>query len=139
MGVELVDQERAAQLARYAHPALQLLTLDDLAGRIAGVGEQQGGEPPSGDLPAELVEAEVVAGLSLEEDGDRGEQLEDVEQLLVRGVVREEMADVLTYLLRLADKLNVDLVEAANKKIEANAKKYPVDKSRGSIRKYTDL
>jgi len=53
--------------------------------------------------------------------------------------VREEMADVLIYLLRLADKLNVDLVEAANKKIEANAKKYPADKSRGSIRKYTDL
>ena len=43
---------------------------------------------------AELVEAEVVAGLSLEQDGNRGEQLEDVEQLLVRGVVRQEVAQV---------------------------------------------
>ena len=53
--------------------------------------------------------------------------------------VREEMADVLLYLVRLADKLNVDLLEAANNKIVLNAQKYPVDKARGNNRKYTDL
>ena len=52
--------------------------------------------------------------------------------------VRDEMADVLIYLVRLADKLNVDLLEAARDKIEKNAIKYPADKVRGSIRKYTD-
>jgi dCTP diphosphatase len=53
--------------------------------------------------------------------------------------VQEEMADVLLYLVRLADKLDVDLFEAANNKIVLNAKKYPVDKARGNNRKYTDL
>jgi NTP pyrophosphatase (non-canonical NTP hydrolase) len=53
--------------------------------------------------------------------------------------VQEEMADVFLYLLRLADKLNVNLIEAAKRKIEANAKKYPIEKARGSMKKYTDL
>jgi len=53
--------------------------------------------------------------------------------------VREELADVLLYLVRLADKLDVDLVRAANRKIELNAQKYPANKSRGTSKKYTDL
>ena len=53
--------------------------------------------------------------------------------------VREEMADVLNYLVRLADKLDVDLLDAARDKIVLNAQKYPVDKSRGSARKYSEL
>jgi NTP pyrophosphatase (non-canonical NTP hydrolase) len=52
--------------------------------------------------------------------------------------VREELADVLNYLVRLADKLDVDLLEAARDKIKTNALKYPADKSRGSARKYSD-
>jgi dCTP diphosphatase len=53
--------------------------------------------------------------------------------------VREEMADVLNYLVRLADKLDVNLLEAAREKIVLNAQKYPVDKSRGSSKKYSEL
>ena len=53
--------------------------------------------------------------------------------------MREEIADVLLYLVRLADKLNVDLLDAAANKIAVNARKYPVDKARGNSRKYTDL
>jgi dCTP diphosphatase len=53
--------------------------------------------------------------------------------------VREEMADVLNYLVRLADKLEVNLVEAARDKIRMNAVKYPVEKSRGSARKYSEI
>lgn len=53
--------------------------------------------------------------------------------------VREEMADVLLYLVRLADRLGIDLLAAARDKIAVNAKKYPVDKARGNSRKYTDL
>ena len=56
-----------------------------------------------------------------------------------RGRVAEEMADVLLYLVRLADKLDVDLAAAAVAKIARNAQKYPVEKSRGSSRKYTEL
>jgi NTP pyrophosphatase (non-canonical NTP hydrolase) len=53
--------------------------------------------------------------------------------------VRDEMADVLNYLVRLADKLDVDLLEAARDKLQSNALKYPVEKSRGNARKYSDL
>jgi len=53
--------------------------------------------------------------------------------------VTHELADVFLYLIRLADRLNVDLVAAAAHKIELNARKYPVDKSRGSAAKYSDL
>ena len=53
--------------------------------------------------------------------------------------VREEIADVLLYLVRLADKLNVDLLDAAANKIAVNARRYPVDKARGNNRKYTDF
>ena len=52
--------------------------------------------------------------------------------------VRDEMADVLVYLVRLADKLDVDLLEAAAQKIEKNALKYPAAKVRGSMKKYSD-
>ena len=53
--------------------------------------------------------------------------------------VREEMADVLNYLVRLADKLDVNLLEAAREKMKLNAQKYPADKARGSAKKYSEL
>jgi dCTP diphosphatase len=53
--------------------------------------------------------------------------------------VREEMADVLNYLVRLADRLDVNLLDAARDKIALNALKYPVEKSRGSTKKYSEL
>lgn len=53
--------------------------------------------------------------------------------------IREEVADVLLYLIRLADKLEIDLATAAEEKMEINASKYPIAKSRGSSKKYTDL
>ncbi len=53
--------------------------------------------------------------------------------------VREELADVLIYLVRLADKLDVDLLAAARDKMVLNADKYPVDMARGHSRKYTKL
>lgn len=53
--------------------------------------------------------------------------------------VREELADVLIYLVRLADKLDVDLIDAARDKLVVNAQKYPADKARGNNRKYNEL
>ncbi|NAZ80577.1 nucleotide pyrophosphohydrolase [Kineococcus sp. R8] len=52
--------------------------------------------------------------------------------------VAEEMADILAYLLRLADVLSIDLEAALKAKIVVNEQKYPVDRSRGNARKYTD-
>ena len=56
-----------------------------------------------------------------------------------RAKIREELADVLLYLVRLADKLDVELTTAAADKIQINAIKYPVEKCRGSHKKYTEL
>ena len=52
--------------------------------------------------------------------------------------VEQEIADIQIYLIRLADKLGVDMEKAVNAKIELNAKKYPADKVRGSAVKYSD-
>ncbi len=56
-----------------------------------------------------------------------------------RARVSEELADVLLYLIRLADRLDVDLMAAARAKIGRNAEKYPIEKARGVARKYNEL
>jgi NTP pyrophosphatase (non-canonical NTP hydrolase) len=56
-----------------------------------------------------------------------------------REAVSQELADVLLYLVRLADRLDVDLAAAARRKLQLNAEKYPVERARGSHRKYTEL
>jgi dCTP diphosphatase len=57
----------------------------------------------------------------------------------VHAAASDEVADVLLYLIRLADRLGIDPIAAANRKILANAEKYPVHKARGSSKKYTEL
>lgn len=52
--------------------------------------------------------------------------------------VTEEAADVLIYLLRLADKLDLDLLRAVDAKISINESKYPPEKVRGDSRKYSE-
>lgn len=56
-----------------------------------------------------------------------------------RNEVEAELADTLIYLVRLADKLDIDLLHAAQRKIDVNEQKYPVEKARGNARKYNDL
>lgn len=53
--------------------------------------------------------------------------------------VKEELADVMNYCLLLADQLNIDIIENMHRKIDENEKKYPVDKARGTSKKYTEL
>lgn len=53
--------------------------------------------------------------------------------------VCEELADVYTYCIMLADKLDVDLEEIALDKLETTKKKYPVDKAKGVSTKYDKL
>ena len=52
--------------------------------------------------------------------------------------VSYEMADVFIYLMRLSDKLGVDILKAVEEKIVMNERKYPADKVRGSSKKYTE-
>ncbi len=56
-----------------------------------------------------------------------------------REAVALELADVLLYLVRLADVLGVDLAAAAQRKLAINAERYPVDKARGRADKYDRL
>lgn len=55
-----------------------------------------------------------------------------------RARVREEIADVLLYVLRLSDRLGIDPLAAAADKIRLNAQRYPADKVRGQARKYDE-
>ena len=57
----------------------------------------------------------------------------------VRQQVAAELADVFIYTVRLADRLGIDLEPAVEAKIRVNAAKYPVEKSRGNAKKYTEL
>ena len=53
--------------------------------------------------------------------------------------VKEELADVITFALLLADKYGLDVKQIVLEKMEKNARKYPVEKSKGSAKKYTEL
>jgi len=52
--------------------------------------------------------------------------------------VEQEIADIQIYLIRLADKLGIDMEQAVSAKIELNEKKYPAEKVRGSAEKYSE-
>ena len=56
----------------------------------------------------------------------------------IRQHVEEEVADILLYLIRFASLAKIDLQQAALKKMEQNALKYPVSRSKGSDRKYSE-
>jgi NTP pyrophosphatase (non-canonical NTP hydrolase) len=53
--------------------------------------------------------------------------------------IRDELADVLYFAFRLAQRYNIDISQSLGEKIKDNAKRYPVEKARGSNKKYTEL
>ena len=86
--------------------------------------------------------------LSMALAGEAGELLEHFQWLSEeqsqnlaadkRDAVALEMADILIYLIRLSERLNIDLVGAAERKIELNERRYPADKVRGDARRASD-
>lgn len=79
------------------------------------------------------------------EAGELAEHFQWVPDAQVERVARirhqklaDEAADVMLYLIRIADKLDIDLYEAACHKLEVNAVKYPVDRVKGDSRKYNE-
>lgn len=111
--------------------------LKDLAIRLRGFSDER--EWDKFHSPKNLAMAlageagELLAEFQwLTEDQSRGLEPER----LVR--VKQEAADVLLYLVRLSDKLGFDLWQACVDKIEINAKRYPLARSKGSARKYTE-
>ncbi|MCG6975873.1 MAG: nucleotide pyrophosphohydrolase [Acidiferrobacterales bacterium] len=82
--------------------------------------------------PKNLAMALIVEAAELVEHfqwmkEDQTYTLSDVQ----RDEVALEMADIFIYLLRIAERLNIDLAEATNKKIAINDQRYPVEKSKG--------
>lgn len=63
----------------------------------------------------------------------------DLECADKRDRLREELADVLSYCILMADVCGLDLDEIMNEKVSKNEAKYPVEKARGSAAKYTEL
>ena len=66
---------------------------------------------------------------------------DEIEQYVLeqKDELGDELADVAMFLFELADNLGVDLPVAIERKLEKNAKKYPIEKSRGKHTKYTRL
>jgi len=52
--------------------------------------------------------------------------------------IGDELADVLYWVLLMSNDLDIDIIEATNRKMEKNDKKYPADKAKGSAKKYTN-
>lgn len=87
-------------------------------------------------LSAGLESAELLELTQWKDDGAVEDAIADP---AFRARLAEECADVLLYLLLIAERAGIDLGAAAAAKIEINEGKYPVEKARGNARKYTEL
>ncbi|WP_207061706.1 nucleotide pyrophosphohydrolase [Motiliproteus sp. SC1-56] len=91
--------------------------------------------------PKNLVMALSVEAAELVEEfqwltPEQAENLDEDPERLAR--VRDEIADVAVYLIRLSGKLGIDMEGAIEQKMRKNAEKYPAEKVRGSAKKYTE-
>ena len=123
---------------RYAWPMDTDDSLQQLRGKLAGFAAERDWDQFHN--PKNLAMALVVEAGELVE---HFQWLSPAEAAALpaasKAEVAMEMADVLMFLLRLADKLDVDLISAAHEKLELNRQKYPVGKARGRATKYDKL
>jgi len=83
------------------------------------------------------LEASELLELTQWKNSDDFERLADEPEMKAK--LEEECADVLLYLLLIAERAGIDLAAVADKKIDRNGEKYPVDKAKGVARKYDEL
>ncbi|MDH3229293.1 MAG: nucleotide pyrophosphohydrolase [Alphaproteobacteria bacterium] len=88
-------------------------------------------------LSAGLEAAEIMELVQWKDDGAVEHATQGDAEFRAR--LAEECADVLLYLLLICERAGIDLTEAAVAKIDLNEKKYPVDRARGTAKKYTEL
>jgi NTP pyrophosphatase (non-canonical NTP hydrolase) len=73
----------------------------------------------------------------------RWKNKEEVEKLFSdekkREEIGDELADILYFLIRISERYNIDLSDALDKKMQKNSEKYPVDKFKGSNKKYNEI
>lgn len=111
-----------------------LASLRDLVRQFADERDWDKFHTPKNLATALSVEAsELLEPFQWLTTGEKGE-LDESKQT----AIRHEMADVLLYLVRLADKLDVDLYQACSEKMDIKRAKYPAEKVRGNSRKYSD-
>ena len=112
------------------------VTLEDLAvelRRFAAEREWERFHTPKNLAISLAVEVgEVLEHVQWGSDEEIADRIESADG---RAAVAEELADVLIYLVRLADILDIDLLAAASAKVRANAARYPADEVRGSSAK----
>ena len=112
--------------------------LDDLAGLLRKFADERDwGQFHS---PKNLAMALTVEAAELLEEFQwlTEEQSRQPDQERLKRI-KDEISDVMIYLVLLSDHLSIDPMAAAFEKIEKNQAKYPVDKARGSAKKYTEL
>lgn len=116
------------------HRIVSIETLRDRLREFAAEREWDQFHTPKNLSMALIAEAAELVEHFQWVEGDKSHLLEE----RVRPSVEEELADIFIYLVRIADKLGIDLYAAAERKIAINARKYPAERVRGSARKYTE-
>ena len=81
-----------------------------------------------------LEAAEVIEHFQWKSEEDTKDYLQTN-----KGRVAEELADVLYCVLLMSHDLGVDILDALNRKMDQNEKKYPVEKAKGNAKKYTEF
>ena len=118
-------------------PQAPIRDLDDLRARLRAFAQARDWDPFHS--PKNLAMALIVEAAELVE---HFQWLTEAESAALpagtRAAVGDELADVLVYVVRLADRLDVDLFAAVSSKLARNEAKYPADRVKGSARKYTE-
>jgi dCTP diphosphatase len=130
-------RESTGMAAARAESADDLRDLTDLARRLRDFARER--DWAKFHTPKNLAMALAVEAAELMEHfqwlGSRASAKLDEKSL---AQVRQEIGDVLIYLVRLADRLGIDPLAAAAEKIRINQRKYPADRVRGKAKKYTE-
>lgn len=103
--------------------------MEDLVKRI--IQFQQERDWKQFHTPENLAKSIVIEGAELLEHFQWDAQFD-------KEAVGEELADVMNYCILMAEALEIDLIQTMHNKIDKNEAKYPVDKARGSSKKYTE-
>ncbi len=116
----------------------QVLDLAELAGRLREFAEARDWQ--QFHAPKNLAMALIVEAAELVEHFQWSPEHADATlDAAKRRQIALELADVQIYLVRLADRLGIDLARAVQEKIALNESRYPVALSRGRATKYTEL
>jgi len=114
------------------------MNIDDLAARLRAFARERDWE--QFHAPKNLAMALAVEAAELMEHFQWLTEQQSAElPPPAQALVAAELADIFIYTVRLADRLGVDLEPAVEAKILVNAVRYPVEKSRGNAKKYSEL